>query len=85
MDVRYNNDIGYNSHNINNKKILFIDLSFWDYYTIQKSPLGGTQSAIYYMSIELSNIYNICVMTKNINNIDVNHIKSSDHDNDSHS
>tara|TARA_Y100001935_G_C17290778_1_gene503184 strand:- start:738 stop:2135 length:1398 start_codon:yes stop_codon:yes gene_type:complete len=67
-----NNDIGYNSHNINNKKILFIDLSFWDYYTIQKSPLGGTQSAIYYMSIELSNIYNICVMTKNINNIDVN-------------
>lgn len=67
-----NNDIGNNSNNINKKKILFIDLSFWDYYTIQKSPLGGTQSAIYYMSIELSNIYNICVMTKNTDNIDVN-------------
>lgn len=66
-----NLDFKNNLNHENKQKILFIDFSFWDYYTIEKSPLGGTQSAIYYMSIELSKIYNICVMTKNENNIDV--------------
>lgn len=66
-----NIDFKNNLNHVNKQKILFIDFSFWDYHTIKNSPLGGTQSAIYYMSLELSKIYNICVMTKNKDNIDV--------------
>ena len=46
------------------KHILFIDYSKWDYYTINKRALGGTESAIYNMSNILSNDYNVSVMTK---------------------
>tara|TARA_B100000035_G_scaffold128233_1_gene109000 strand:+ start:6947 stop:9130 length:2184 start_codon:yes stop_codon:yes gene_type:complete len=78
-NINFNNNLNHN----NKKKILFIDDTYWDYYTIQNSPLAGTQSAIYYMSIELSNIYNICVMTKNENNIHVhNNLKYEDFNND---
>ena len=46
------------------KHILFIDYSKWDYYTINKRALGGTESAIYNMSNILSNDYKVSVMTK---------------------
>lgn len=45
------------------KKILFIDYSEWDYNTINKRALGGTESAFYSISNVLSKKYNISVMT----------------------
>lgn len=49
------------------KRILFIDNTNWSYNTINEKPLGGTQSAIYYLSnqSQLYNKYNVCVLTKN--------------------
>lgn len=46
------------------KRILFVDYSEWDYNTIQKRALGGTESAIYSLSKILANNYNVSVMTK---------------------
>lgn len=55
------------------KKILFIDTSCqWNYHTINNQPLGGTQTAIYYMAHELSNNYDVYVMTVGGINIEVN-------------
>ena len=45
------------------KKILFIDYSEWDYNTINKRALGGTEAAVYNLSNVLSKKYNISVMT----------------------
>ena len=45
------------------KKILFIDYSEWDYDTINKRALGGTEAAVYNLSNVLSKKYNISVMT----------------------
>lgn len=47
------------------KKILFLDNNDWNYNTINNYPFGGTQSAIYYISKQLSNYYSVMVMTKN--------------------
>ena len=46
------------------KKILFIDYSEWDYNTINKRALGGTESAFYSLSNVLSKKYNVSVMTR---------------------
>ena len=46
------------------KKILFIDYSEWDYNTINKRALGGTEAAIYNLSNVLSKKYNVSVMTR---------------------
>ena len=45
------------------KRILFIDYAEWDYNTINKRALGGTESAFYSISNVLSKKYNISVMT----------------------
>lgn len=50
--------------NIPIKRILFIDYSEWDYNTINKRALGGTEAAIYSLSKILANNYNVSVMTK---------------------
>lgn len=55
-----------------NKKIIFIDMTEWSYDTIDNKPIGGTQSAIYFMAEYLSKFYNITVMTKSNKNIIVN-------------
>ena len=44
--------------------ILFIDTTEWDYNTIEKKPMGGTQSAIFYLSKKLSENKNVLVLTK---------------------
>jgi len=36
----------------------------WSYDTFYSKPMGGTQSAIYYMAEYLSKFYNVTVMTK---------------------
>ena len=46
------------------KKILFIDYSEWDYNTINKRALGGTEAAVYNLSNVLSKKYNVSVMTR---------------------
>jgi len=46
------------------KKILFIDYSEWDYDTINKRALGGTEAAVYNLSNVLSKKYNVSVMTR---------------------
>lgn len=53
-----------NNKHYNNKNILFLDYSEWNYNTIQKKPLGGTESAIYFLSKELSKTQNVSVLTK---------------------
>ena len=45
------------------KRILFIDYSEWDYNTINKRALGGTETAFYSLSNVLSKKYNVSVMT----------------------
>ena len=64
-------DINMKINNIN-KKILFIDMTDWSYDTIDSKPIGGTQSAIYFMSKYLSEFYNVTVMTHSEKNIIVN-------------
>jgi len=46
------------------KKILFIDYSEWDYDTINKRALGGTEAAVYNLSNVLSKKYDVSVMTR---------------------
>jgi len=46
------------------KKILFVDYSEWDYNTINKRALGGTEAAVYNLSNVLSKKYNVSVMTR---------------------
>ena len=46
------------------KKILFIDYSEWDYDTINKRALGGTEAAVYNLSNVLSKKYKVSVMTR---------------------
>ena len=53
------------------KRILFIDYSEWDYNTINKRALGGTEAAIYSLSKILANNYNVSVMTKATNKFTV--------------
>tara|TARA_B110000879_G_scaffold149975_1_gene194367 strand:- start:20248 stop:22434 length:2187 start_codon:yes stop_codon:yes gene_type:complete len=50
------------------KKILFIDYSEWDYDTINKRALGGTEAAFYSLSNVLSKNYNVSVMTSTATN-----------------
>jgi hypothetical protein len=64
-------DVNINN-NTTNKKIIFIDMTDWSYDTFQSKPMGGTQSAIYYMAEYLSKFYNVTVMTKNEKNITIN-------------
>ena len=45
-------------------RILFIDYSEWDYNTINKRALGGTESAIYSISTILAKTHDVSVMTK---------------------
>lgn len=45
-------------------KLLFIDYSEWDYNTINKRALGGTETAIYNLSNVLSKKYHVSVMTR---------------------
>ena len=47
-----------------NKKVLFIDYSEWDYDTINKRALGGTEAAVYNLSNVLSKKYKVSVMTR---------------------
>ena len=61
-----------NINNNTNKKIIFIDMTDWSYDTIDSKPIGGTQSAIYFMAEYLSKFYNVTVMTKSNKNIIVN-------------
>ena len=49
-----------------NNKILFISGSDWNYTTIHNKPLGGTPSAVYFLTTELSKEYDIGVMTKGV-------------------
>ena len=49
-----------------NNKILFISDGDWNYTTINNKPLGGTPSAVYFLTKELSNEYNVGVMTKGV-------------------
>ena len=49
-----------------NNKILFISDGHWNYTTIDNKPLGGTPSAVYFLTKELSNEYNVGVMTKGV-------------------
>jgi len=46
------------------QNILFIDYSEWDYDTINKRALGGTEAAVYNLSNVLSKKYNVSVMTR---------------------
>jgi len=46
------------------KKVLFIDYSEWDYDTINKRALGGTEAAVYNLSNVLSTKYDVSVMTR---------------------
>jgi len=46
------------------KKLLFIDYSEWDYDTINKRALGGTEAAVYNLSNVLSKKYDVSVMTR---------------------
>lgn len=46
------------------KRILFIDYSEWDYNTINKRALGGTEAAIYSISTILAKTHDVSVMTK---------------------
>lgn len=55
------------------KNILFIDTTEWNYYTIDNKPVGGTQSAIYYLSNKLSEKDNVLVLTTSNS-----HLKISD-------
>jgi len=64
-------DVNINN-NTTNKKIIFIDMTDWSYDTIDSKPIGGTQSAIYFMAEYLSKFYNVTVMTKSNKNIIVN-------------
>ena len=63
-----NYDINIYRNNYN-KKIIFIDMADWSYDTIDTKPIGGTQSAIYFMAEYLSKFYNVTVMTKSKKNI----------------
>lgn len=56
------------------KKIMFIDDSSWGYNTINEKPLGGTQSAIYYLTESLYVDYEICVLTSVKYSSDKGHI-----------
>ena len=47
----------------NQQRVLFISGGDWNYTTINTKPLGGTPSAVYFLTKELSNKYNVCVMT----------------------
>lgn len=49
------------------QRILFIDSSEWDYNTINKRALGGTEAAIYGLSTILAKTHDVSVMT-NIKN-----------------
>jgi len=50
------------------QKIMFIDTGDWTYHTNQIKPMGGTESAIFCLSEELANVYNICVLTNHKEN-----------------
>tara|TARA_B000000437_G_scaffold41187_2_gene28531 strand:- start:7100 stop:9235 length:2136 start_codon:yes stop_codon:yes gene_type:complete len=53
------------------KRIIFIDYSDWNYNTINTRSLGGTESAIYSLSKKLANEYDIIVMTKSKETIQI--------------
>ena len=57
----------------NKTKVFFIDLSCcWDDNSIYNQPLGGTQTAIYYLASNLSNYCSVTIMTKAIVNKEIN-------------
>lgn len=60
------------TNNINDKKIIFYSYINLSYDDINNKPLGGTESSIYFLSKELSKIYNINVLTKNNKQLIIN-------------